>query len=78
MGLTINGNRFTELSNELNSFLAAYNLPQESADEVLAGLFDDAPQDRSELTLLKIEYLTNFIKRWDIAENSFFSPKVSD
>jgi hypothetical protein len=56
------------LSDELNAFLSAYGLPQQSADEVLHGLYTD--DDVTDLVELQIEYLTNFIKRWDIAESS--------
>ena len=57
----------SKLSDELNAFLDGYGLPHESADEVLCGLYDDLPHERTELTLLKIAYLENFIKRWDFA-----------
>lgn len=57
----------SKLSDELNAFEEAYGLPHESADDVLCELFEDPPADRSELTLLQIEYLKNFIKRWDYA-----------
>lgn len=56
------------LSDELNAFLSAYGLPHQSADEVLHGLYTD--EDVTDLVELQIEYLTNFIKRWDLAESS--------
>lgn len=67
-------NLLAKLTEELNAFLVAYDLPVESADEVLCGLCDDAPEDRDELTKLQIQYLSNFISRWDHACRHDFAP----
>ena len=56
-------NALVHLSDELNAFLDAYGYEHESADEVLHRLCDASPRND-----LHIDYLMNFIARWDLAE----------
>ncbi len=56
------------LIDELRDFCNTHHLPHESADELMCRLQEQPEPNRTDATQRQIEYLRDFVSRWDSME----------